>query len=387
MSRSCESGAMVVGGQHRLPEDPCEYNPEASLGPGCNQLVCGNCGARVRNSAPGVRNAEGRGRDDAPVLYAIEDWSSSPLVERASATWRLYVCRCDYWVEGETSYVINDHDAPGDPHMNWSCGGHPEPALPLILDALTITAHTDWPALVQAVLDGDCPRRLERANEGPWLWLSWLYAYLGGLPQASQFSRAVGSKIVDRDERTIGAVLVFFRRFPTAEGVQHLLARAEADPESVMVKHAIPEDDYEPSLWDVLIAVLQQRTEENPALVAVEVIRKVLLRAPGRRDPLKQTLERSWEASAFRLADAAWLGENIAALEAVAPGRWKPIMNLVVAFARNDDELESMILTAGVSLIESRRVPPAEIRAWIKQRAYPADAWPVVLESALARVS
>ncbi len=383
MSRSCASGAMVVGGGHRLPDDPCEYNPEAGLGPGCNQLHCGNCGARVRNSPPGFRLADSRGRDDAPELYAVEDWSSSPLVVPAHPSWRLYVCRCDYWIEADTSYVINDHEEPGDPHMNWACGGHPEPALPLTLGELQISTQTDWPALVQRVLDGACPRPLGRADEGPWLWLSWLYAYLEGLPAASELSRAVGSKIGDRDERTVGAVLIFFRKFPAADGIEHLLARATADPESVAVKHAVPEDDYEPSLWDVLTGVLQKRTAEPPVREAVDVIRKVMLRPIGSRDPLKQTLERSWEASAFHLDDAQWMAANIVALETAGPGRWKQLMNLIVAFARNDDELESMIVTAGVALIQSRLIPPAEMRAWIKQRAYDSDAWALVLQSAL----
>ncbi len=388
MSRSCASGAMTVGGTHRLPDDPCEYNPEASLGPGCNQLRCETCGARVRNSAPGFRVKESHRREDTAALYAADDWSSSPLVVPAHASWRLYACECVHWEEGSEHFVINEGDSPGDTHMNWVCGGHPEPALPLTLGKLTISTETDWPALVQQILDGECPRRLERADEGPWLWLSWLYAYLDGLPVAPKLSRAVASRIADRDDRVIGAVLIFFRRFPAADGIAQLFAHASADPGSVAVLHTVPEDDYQPSFWDVLIGILQKRTAENPAREAVDLIRKVML-APtgGTRDPLKQTLGRSWEANAFRLDDAAWMAENIVALEAAAPGRWKPIMNLVVAFARNDAELESMIVIAGVSLIQSRRVPAPEIRAWIKQRAYPSDGWALVLESALDSAS
>lgn len=381
MSRSCASGALLVGGEHRLPEDPCEFNTEA----GCNHLHCGNCGARVRNSPPGFRLAPSRGRDDAQALYTIEDWSASPLVVHAPVSWRLYVCRCDYWMESQTSLVINDHEEPGDPHMNWACGGHPSPALPLTLGELTISAETDWAALVRSVLDGACPRPLGRADEGPWLWLQWLHVYLRDLPAASDLSRELGKRIGDRDERTVGAVLLFFQRFPTVDGIEHLLAHAKADPAGVAVKHAVPEDDYEPSLWDVLIGVLLKRTNENPARDAVAVIREVMLHPIGVRDPLAQTLARPWEAAAFRLDDAVWMSENIVALEAAGPGRWKALMNLVVAFARNDAELESMIVITGVALIESRRVPVAEMRAWINQRAYDDDAWGLVLRSALDR--
>ncbi len=379
MSRSCASGALLVGGEHRLPEDPCEFNTDA----GCNQLHCGNCGERVRNSPSGFRLADSRGRADAPALYAAEDWSASPLVVPAAASVRLYACRCDYWHERDTSLVVNDHEEPGDPHMNWACGGHPEPALPLTLGELAISTETVWPVVVGRILDGACPRPLERADEGPWLWLVWLYVYLRDLPAASGLSREVGRRIGDRDERTVGAVLIFFQRFPTADGIEHLLAHAKADPSSVAVKHSVPEDSYEPSMWDVLIGVLVKRTAENPAHDAVDVIRKVMLHPIGRRDPLVQTLERSWEAAAFRLDDAAWFAENIVALDAAGPGRWKPLMNQVVAFARNDDELESMIVIAGVALIESGRIPAPEIREWIKQHGYDTEAWPLVLQSAL----
>ena len=386
MSRSCASAAMVVGADHRLPEDPCEYNPEASLGPGCNQLRCNNCGEHVRNAC-GLRVKDSPGREELPALYEADDWSRSPLVEPAHKSWRLYACRCAYWQEADTHYLVNDGDSPGDTHMNWVCGGHPAPVLPVTLGEITISAATEWRALVQRILDGTCPRKLDRKDEGPWLWLSWLYAYLKGLPVAAELSRTIGSRIADRDERVVGAVLIFFRRFPSAEGIDQVLAHAMADPSSVATLHAVPEDDYEPSLWDVLIGILQKRTVENPAREAVDVIRKVMLSPVGGRDPLKETLQTSWEADAFRLEDAAWFAENIVALEAAGPGRWKLLMNRVVAFARNDAELESMILIGGVALIQSRRVPDAEVRAWIKQRAYPSDAWALVLESTLDKAT
>lgn len=112
-----------------------------------------------------------------------------------------------------------------------------------------------------------------------------------------------------------------------------------------------------------------------------------MLRPVGDRDPLAESLRYGWEANAFHLDDARWMAENIVALEVAGPGRWKRIMNLVVAFARNDAELESLVVIAGVALIQSRRVPEPEIRAWIKQRAHESDAWALVLETSLAKAS
>lgn len=379
---------MTVGGTHRLPDDPCEYNPEASSGPGCNQLRCQNCGEHVRASAPGFRPKGELRRNDCAKLYATEDWSASPFVVPAHADWRLYACRCMYWDEGSEHFLINDGDSPGDAHMNWRCGGHPEPVLPLALGKLTISTTTDWPALVQQILDGECPRRLERKDEGPWLWLPWLYAYLEGVPVTSELSRAIANRITDRDERVIGAVLIFFRRFPTADGISKLFAHANADPARVAIVHAVPETTLRPSLWNILIGMLQNRTEENPAREAVDLLRKVMLATTaGTRDPLKETLSRPWEANAFWLDDAEWMSENIVALEAAGPGRWKPLMSLILAFARNDAELESMVVIAGIALIQSGRVPAADMRAWIKQRASRSDAWALVLTSALDKPS
>jgi hypothetical protein len=372
---------MVVGGGHRLPEDPCEYNSEASLGPGCNNLHCENCGARVRNSAPGFRVKDSQRSEDLPALYASDNWFS-PFVVSAHADWRLYVCKCAYWEEGSTHFVINDHDSPGDPYMNWVCGGHPTPELPMTLGKLTISSDTNWPALVKRVLDGACPRMLERADEGPWLWLSWLYSYLDGLSTVGDLSKAIADRLVDADTRVVVTVLAFFQKFPTAAGIGQVIAHAKADPAIVAIRHVVAEDDVI-SLWDVLLGVLRARTMENPAREVVDLIRKVMLLPIGDHDPFMQTMARSWEANAFKRDDATWMAENIVALEAAGRGRWKPIMNLVVAYANNDAEAESMVLIAGVALIQSGRVPHAEIRSWIKQRAYPSDAWALVLESAL----
>ncbi|CAN5269902.1 hypothetical protein BH09MYX1_BH09MYX1_58200 [soil metagenome] len=129
---------------------------EASSGPGCNQLRCQNCGALVRASAAGFRAQESMRRED------------SPFVMPAGASWRLYACRCIYWDEGSEHFLVNDGDSPGDAHMNWRCGSHPVPVLPLALGRLTISTTTDWGALVQQIL------------------------------------------------------LIFFRRFPTAEPLEHV---------------------------------------------------------------------------------------------------------------------------------------------------------------------
>jgi hypothetical protein len=200
-------------------------------------------------------------------------------------------------------------------------------------------------------------------------------------------SRAVADRIGDPDERVLAAGLIFFLRYPTADGIAQVIARATSDLGAVGVQRAVPEDDYRPSLWDVLLAVLRQRTDQDPARDVVDLVREVMLRPVGDRDPLLESLRHSWEAEAFHLDDARWMAEHIVALEVAGHGRWKPILNLVVAFARNDAKHEDMIVIAGVALIASGRVPAADLRAWIKQRASRSDGWALVLEASLATAS
>ncbi|MBA2321326.1 MAG: hypothetical protein H0V89_09235 [Deltaproteobacteria bacterium] len=384
MSRNCGSSALLVGGDHRFPADPCEYNFGFDARPGCNRLRCASCGADVRTGAVGLSLKDGERPKDLTAMYATEDWASLPFVTNEQSGWRLYACKCETWQELDHHLLENDHDSPGDPDLPWRCAGHPVPELPLSLGELTIAADTDWAALVQRILDGACPRRLDRADEGPWLWLPWLYAYLKDLPVRAKLSRAIGDRAPDRAEHVVAAVLAFFRRFPVADGIERVVACAEADVAAVFAGHKVPEVDYRPSLWGALISALMMRTDENDALDVrvIDVVRKAMLRPAGKPDAVTEVL--SWAyADAFRDADLAWMAENIAALDAAGPGRWTKIMTMLVAASRKKVELEHLIVIGGIALIQSRRVDTSAIRAWMQKRGHKADAWVVALESAL----
>ncbi len=388
MSRSCGSSALLVGSEHRLPVDPCEYNVEGSVGPGCNSLRCEACGAQVRAGPPGSRLKDGSRPGFVAAMYENKDWASLPFVDVAPSRWRLYACKCRWWEEPSEHLLVNDHDSPGDPDLPWVCSGHPSPELPLKLGDLTISANSDWPSILKRILGGASPRKLDRKDEGPAVWLAWLYAYLHGLPVAPKLARAVGERIGDRDERVVGTVLLFFRRFPAADGIDLVVARAETDLGGVLATHHVPEHEYRPSSWDLMIAAMKQRTHENDAidLRVVDVVRKVMLLPAGAKDPVKETLTHHWNADAFRDDDLAWMAENIVALETAGPGRWTKVMNFVVSAARKKPgELDHLILIAGGAIIQSGRVPAAEVRDWIQKRGYRHEAWVLVLESMLEK--
>jgi len=384
--RSCGPSALLVGGEHRLPADPCEYNGEYGIGPGCNNLRCQACGARVRHGAAGVRLRDDRPPGSVATLYATEDWTSLPFIAAGSSRWRLYACACRWWEEASEHLLDNDRESPGDPDLPWSCGGHPPPTLPVTLGDLVISTETDWPAIVERIFAGACPRRLERDDQGPAVWLSWLHGYLAGLPVARALARAVGDRIDDRDERVVGAVLLFYRRFPAAEGFDRVVSRAEADLGAVLSTWTVPEHAYRPRPWDVMIAALMQRTDVDDPLRArvVDLVREVMLLPAGERDPVKATLGQSWHAEAFGDDDLAWMTEHVVALDAAGPGRWSKIMSLLLAAARRDRELDHLIVLAGSALLRSGRVSPAELRGWIDARGYQWERWVLALERSLA---
>jgi hypothetical protein len=388
MHRSCGAGVLVVGGRHRLPDDPCEYNHVFSLGPGCNSLRCESCGARVRIGPLGATLKEGAQKDLA-ALYATEDWRSLPFITTEHLAWRLYACKCSVWEEGSEHLLVNDHQSPGAPNLPWSCGGHPAPTLPLALGELSISATTDWTATVERILKGACPRPLERDDEGPSLWLSWLYAYLRGLPVASKLSRAVADRVVDRDESVVGAVLYFYRSFPDAEGMDRVIAHAESNLDAVFVHYKVPERGFAPRLWDVFIAAMQKRTDvEVPhAQRIVDVVRKVMLRARPDDDAVNETLNDLDYADAFREDDFAWMAENIVALEAAAQRRWTLILDLLYYASRRNVDLEAQLVIAAIALIQSRKVDLSAIRAWIQRTGRGTAAWALPLEAALQGAS
>lgn len=388
MNRSCGTGVLVVGGSHRLPDDPCEYNHEFNSGPGCNNLRCESCGAPVRIGPLGTSLKEGA-QKDLGTLYASQDWKSLPFVTTEYPSWRLYACMCSSWEEAKEHRLVNDHESPGEPDLPWSCGGHPPPTLPLVLGDLTVSDDTDWVATVEQILGGACPRRLERYDEGPWLWLSWLYAYLRGLPVASKLSRVVADRIADPDERAIGAALFFFRWFPEAEGMDRVVAQAEANLESIFAGRRVPERDFAPRLWDVMIAAMQRRTGVDDALQVriVAVVREVMLRSGPDAEAVNAMLDDLDYADAFREDDFAWMADNIVALEAAAVGRWRMILNLLYYASRRNVEHEALLVIAGTALIQSRRVDLNAIRAWIQRRGRNMSAWALPLEASLDEAS
>ncbi|MBA2320450.1 MAG: hypothetical protein H0V89_04780 [Deltaproteobacteria bacterium] len=386
MHRSCGEAALLVGGKRRLPADPVEYNREFTNGAGCNNLRCGACGATVRSGAPGMRLVGGRQPKDLPAMYATTDWTTLRYLKADHPAWRLYACKCICWEEGSEHLVINDGDSPGDPRMPWVCDGHAMPELPLTLGELAISElGTDWADVVQRVLGGTCPRRLERADEGPSRWLVWLRYYLDGLSITANLSRAVVKRIDEGDDQVVGTVLTYLRAFAADPGIlEAALTHAESNLEAVLVGHKVPElTYYRPSLWDVMILAMRRRTDELRGRL-VDVVREVMLLPAKDGDPVKDTLADWAYTGVYREDDFQWMAEHIVALDTAGPGRWVHIMELLLHAQREDDELGYLVAIGGVTLIQSGRVPPTEFRTWMARHGDSQNAWTWPLEAALS---
>lgn len=422
--RYCAGGGSVGGGDARIPEDLSEYQyPTLSATVGCNRLKCSSCGAWVRHGPPGLV-AKDDVRPHLAEVYEADDWTELPYLEqRDIPSHRLYVCRCSAWA-GARDYLMADPDPDpfSQPQLPWRCGGHPTPKLPIQLEETTISSEDDVVDLVDRILGGWCPRKLdEEGKQTPALWLTWTYAYLLGSSHADAFSRACAARLADSDEATVGRVLRFFRCVPEAQGVGDVVDMAATDPKKVTIGYAVPERwDYS-TVLDVLIARLtsDQSTSGEIDTRAVEVIQQVLstprsklsrkpagtldlpavyekaLRKKGRSAQVARklagglkdsTLTRLREAPLTLLDDLAgttafdesqlrWLADHVIDIEKAWPKRWKAVLShLVTADRIREEELGHLVVVAGITLVQSGLVPAAKLREWIESSGS-GEAW------------
>jgi len=449
-ARYCESKGYLVDGDTRLPSDPSEYYRNAvGAMVGCNRLRCPLCDVSVRSGPPGLGLKSGV-EVDPVALYSTQDWSSLPFVEkrrpsRSSRKARVYSCKCRYWEAERAAAIDNEHDSWSDPDLPWACVGHPVPDLPVTLGELTVGPEATCADLVEKILHGACPRSLELATEqreeGPSLWLGWLYCYLAGCPLAEQLSAAVAERIDDPDPQVVGRVLNFFSRFPGAEGIERLVSLAEAAPHRVAVGYPIQECESALTLWDVLIARLElshndglERSDGTVDQRVATLLRTVLLiplaslshedlgptsttefnRLSTARfggdltDPGVQLILKGFEeyklrertdvvvnalgrfSTAFNDDDLRlFIANRIVELNEVAPGRWRAYMDLLSDWYHKPAE-GHLIIVAGMGLLESHAVAVDEFRDWMKTRSshgWIDPAWVMPLETVLDQQS
>ena len=122
--KTCDDGGMLVGAKENLPTDIHErYRRDGDI-VGCNRILCGLCGAWVRNVAGVKIDVESFTRRQHETFY---DELGGPRREWPFLTtnvsgdqFRVYACRCN-WDQTPRIRWLNSSECDG-----WQCAGHPE---------------------------------------------------------------------------------------------------------------------------------------------------------------------------------------------------------------------------------------------------------------------
>lgn len=208
----CIGGGYVVGVGYTLPDDPTQYNSIEHDIVGCNNLVCGKCGAKLRSIAgfsveppPTVQTRQ---------VYDEQDWSAAGWLETAPGA-RTYVCRCHSLLELRARPSNQLQEVSG---ILWECAGHEPSPLPLEIDGHEITRFTDIPKLLR-----------NAATRAITLPVSKIYAHLRGTPLQASIERAIQTFLTDEDPTVRRIALGFYWGHPNAAGAASVLALAEGD--------------------------------------------------------------------------------------------------------------------------------------------------------------
>lgn len=181
MNRCARSG-YLVDSTSALPTDATDLAVENLPVVGCSNLVCGRCGATVRN----VKGMGFRTRDDLPsdqisALYDAPDLANAPGLAPTHADYRLYVCKCSRWLESsEHPLEEPDPDLLTDPQMPWRCAGHPTISLPHDLDGVALRTREDLKDLATRGFHGFDPPGTRPKDAVRGNWIARLRARLDG---------------------------------------------------------------------------------------------------------------------------------------------------------------------------------------------------------------
>jgi hypothetical protein len=122
--KQCHARGYLVGANTELPDDERVYQRADQPVVGCNRVLCGVCGAQVRQWR-GFRQAEvPRGKAEHAELFTTSDPDVSRYLTRENGgeMFRVYACNCS------ATEICNAVDLGREfiEFDGWGCGGHPE---------------------------------------------------------------------------------------------------------------------------------------------------------------------------------------------------------------------------------------------------------------------
>ncbi len=306
----CPNSGYLVDATRTVPTDPTDCHVDDLAVVGCNRLRCRHCKADVRHQ---VRLAF-RERADYPgkvltALYETADLATSALLHDTGQPWRLYLCKCNRWLETAT-HACDAPDADAtDPQMAWECSGHPHIALPHDFDGVAVATRAELRDLTVRFLHGFHPPGA-RAVDIPFsAWLCRLPARLAPDDAAVVVDAALEA-LGDPDPRARARALELFTVVPSDAARDTLIAMLGGDRDGFA---GVPND---------LTRWTTTKTLEETAWRVVAP----LVEGGGRARELARADALAGRAGrvvfqALALGDSEWLALNAERIARVAPGR------------------------------------------------------------------
>jgi hypothetical protein len=371
----CYAGGWTVQGELCIPSDPADYSqPVLADVFGCNQLRCLACGGPVRWHADVACSDDAR--DHLVELGEAKDWTALPFVVPTQGS-RLYACSCTAWLENARRLMDDpDFDPDFDVSLPWECSGHPELALPAIVDGEEIGSAADVIRLADRVLGDWTPEGATPAYQArPAAWLCRLHMRLRGLPEADLLGEHLAEQLAEGDEAARGGALLFFGLVPRAAGFDRVVAHAACTtPEhlSEMVPTRYGSRMQSRSLLRILVERLRQNhgprdgvDERTLAAVRSHLLAGGLTFGPTDLEVLVPL-------------DAEWIATNAAHMVRGAPERLEPLLDRLVRTHRGE-----LVVIAGMAMLRAQHVEVEQVQAWVDQPRNAGAPWTLVLQGAL----
>lgn len=307
----CGRNGYLVDATQTLPTDPTDFFVETLPVVACSTITCQRCGAAVRNAV----GLAFKTREDVPgaqlaALYATPDLASSPLLHATQPTWRLYLCKCNRWLEtSQHACDEPDRDALTDPDIPWRCAGHPLITLPHDVDGTRVGNQSDLRDLAARGFRGVTPPATRPIDKPRGEWLVRLHARLAPA-DASVITGVAVACLDEGSPHTRALAMNYLRLVPSPAAEAFLLDRLSGTRAQLANAHDdVTPFDGDKTLEDTAWRVLARAVGEPGR--ARELARADALAGKGRRalfDALAQQ-------------DSAWLAENADAIATATPSQ------------------------------------------------------------------
>lgn len=306
----CANSGYLVDASTTVPTDPTDFHVADLAVVGCNKLHCQRCKAEIRH-AVGLAFRE---RADYPekvltALYATADLATSALLHDSGQPWRLYLCKCNRWLETAKHACDTPDPSDTDPQMPWECAGHPQITLPHDFDGVQIATRAELHGLAVRGLRDFHPPRARAVDIPHSAWLCRLPARLDPDDAAVVIDAALEA-LGDPDPRARARALELFSVVASDAARDKLMAMLGGDRSGFAgvpnnLTRWTTDKTLEESAWRVLAPAI---ANGGPA------------RELARTDALAGRASRV-VFGGLALGDSEWLAENAERIARVAPNR------------------------------------------------------------------